>query len=347
MRHLLRLSVAAVAAAAMTPAPAHAQVYPDRVLVKTHSTTVAYQRRSRDDNRAEQTERTTKTFKLGSDGSLDLGTLAGDITVSRGSGPDTTVEIVKVARGHDADEIKSQLGLVDVDISEGAGRVQIKARYPNRMHGNADVTMSFNVTAPAGTRLTANSMSGTIKITDIKGDISANTISGDITISGAARVSLAKTISGTIDIADVKTDGALEAATVNGDVRLRHVSARRISGGTISGDVKLEDIDSANVSAHTMNGEITFGGALARQGRYEFNTQSGDVRLTLTGNIGFQIEANSFSGDVRSDYPITTHGTADSGGMGRHRTILRGTYGDGSAVVNVTTFSGSIVVGKK
>lgn len=347
MRHLLRLSVVAAAATAMTPAPARAQVYPDRVLVKAHVATVAYQRRNRDDNRAEQTERTTKTFKLGSDGSLDLQTLAGDITVSRGSGPDTTVEIVKVARGHDADEIKSQLGLADVDITEGAGRVQIKSRYPNRMHGNVDVTISFNVTAPAGTRLTANSMSGNIKITDIKGDLSASTFSGDVTISGAARVSLAKAMSGTIDIADVKTDGGLEVSTMSGDLRLRHVSARRISGVTISGDVKLEDIDSANVSAHTINGEILFGGALARQGRYEFNTNSGDVRLTLTGNIGFQIEANSFSGNVRSDYPITTHGTADSGGMGPHRTILRGTYGDGSAVVNVTTFSGSIVVGKK
>jgi DUF4097 and DUF4098 domain-containing protein YvlB len=347
MRDLLRFSVVAAALAAVTPATARAQVYPDRVVVKTHAATVAYQRRNRDDNRAEQTERTTKTFKLGSDGSLDLQTLAGDITVSRGSGPDTTVEIVKVARGHDADDAKSQLGLLDVDITEGAGNVQIKARYPNRMRGNVDVTMSFNVTAPVGTRLTANSMSGSIKITDIKGDISANTLSGDVTISGAARVSLAKTISGTIDIADVKTDGTLEASTINGDVRLRHVSARHISGGTISGDLKLEDIDSGYVSAHTMNGEITFGGALARQGRYEFNTHSGDVRLTLTGNVGFQIEANSFSGDVRSDYPITTHGTSDSGGMGPHRTILRGTYGDGSAVVNVTTFSGSIVVGKK
>ena len=148
MRHLLRLSVVAAAVAAMTPAAARAQVYPDRVLVKAHAVTVAYQRRSHDDNRAEQTERTTKTFKLGSDGSLDLQTLAGDITVSRGSGSETTVEIVKIARGHDAAEAKSQLDLVDADISEGAGRVQIKARYPNRMHGNVDVTMSFNVSAP-------------------------------------------------------------------------------------------------------------------------------------------------------------------------------------------------------
>jgi DUF4097 and DUF4098 domain-containing protein YvlB len=347
MRHLLRLSVAAAAVAAMTPAPARAQVYPDRVLVKAHATAVAYQKRTRTDTREEQTERTTKTFKLGADGSLDLQTMAGDITVTRGSGADTTVEIVKVARGHDAAEAKSQLADVDVDVTEGAGRVQIKARYPNRMHGNVDVTLSFNVTAPTGIHVTANSMSGNIKITDIRGDLSANTLSGDVTISGAARVNGAKTMSGTIEISDVKTDGGLEASTMSGDVRLRHVSARRITGGTVSGDVRLEDIDCSSVTAHTINGEITFGGALVRQGRYEFRTNSGDVRLTLTSNTGFEIEANSFSGDVRSDYPITTHGTMDSGGRGPHRTVLHGTYGDGSAVVTVTTFSGSIVVGKK
>jgi DUF4097 and DUF4098 domain-containing protein YvlB len=346
MRKLLRYSVTVAAVSALMPRPAGAQVYPDRIVVKAH-TVVAYQRGARDDNREQQTERTTKTLKLGTDGSLDLQNLSGDITISRGSGSDATVEIVKVAHGRDANDAKSQLGLVDVDITEGAGRVEVRARYPNRMHGNIDVTMSFNVTAPPGTRVTASSISGNIKISDIKGDISANSISGDVKISGAARVNAAKSMSGTIDIADVKTDGGIDASTISGDVRLRHVSARRVNGGSISGEVRLEDIDSSSVSARTISGEIAFGGALARQGRYEFKTNSGDVRLTLTGNTGFEVEANSFSGDVRSDYPITTHGTGDAGGRGPRRPVLRGTYGDGSAVVQVTTFSGSVVIAKR
>jgi DUF4097 and DUF4098 domain-containing protein YvlB len=340
MRHFLRLSVVTAAVAAFAPWTADAQVYPERVAVKARAAAVAYQRRTRDDNREEQTERTTKTFRLGSDGSLDLGNISGDITITRGGGSDATVEIVKTAHARSVSDAKSQLDLVTVDITERPGRAEIKTHYPNQMHGNVNVWVAYNVTAPSGTRVTAT--------TDIKGDVSANTISGDVRISGANHVNSARSISGTIEIADVKTDGGIEASTVSGDVRLRHIAARRVSGGSISGEVKLEDINADTVGAHSISGEIQFSGTLASHGRYDLKTHSGEVRLTLAGNTGFEIDANTFSGDIHSDFSITTHGTADaSGRRGPLRSHVRGTYGDGSAVINITTFSGSIVIGKK
>ncbi len=65
-------------------------------------------------------------------------------------------------------------------------------------------------------------------------------------------------MSGTIEIADVKTDGGVDASTMSGDVRFRHVAARRVNGGSVSGDVRLEDIDSENVGAHSISGDIVF-----------------------------------------------------------------------------------------
>ncbi len=173
------------AVSALMPWPAGAQVYPDRIVVKARAAAVAYQRRTPDDNRAEQTERTTKTIKLGSDGSLDLGNMTGDITVTRGGSSDATIEIVKTAHGRDTSDAKSELDLVTVDVTERAGRAEVQMRYSNQMHGRINVTVAYNVTAPSGTRVSASSMSGSIKITDIKGDISANTMSGDVRISGA------------------------------------------------------------------------------------------------------------------------------------------------------------------
>jgi DUF4097 and DUF4098 domain-containing protein YvlB len=345
----VRYSVLIAIVAALAPWTADAQVYPDRIAVKAHAVATVYQRRTRDDNREEQTERTTKTFKLGSDGSLDLGNISGDITITRGSGSDATVEIVKTARGRDTADAKEMLGLVTVDVTERAGRVELKTRYPNgSSRRNINVSVDYTVTAPAGTRVSASSISGKVKITDIKGDITASTISGDLRISGASRIDAAHSISGTIEINDAKTDGGIDASTISGDVRLHHITARRVNGGTISGDVQLEDVAADAIGAHTMNGEITFSGTLARRGRYELKTHSGDVRLTLAGGTGFEVDANSFSGDIRSDFQITTHGTSDtSGRRGSHRSHMQGTFGDGSAVLDITTFSGSIVIGKK
>ena len=61
----------------------------------------------------------------------------------------------------------------------------------------------------------------------------------------------------------------------------------------------------------------------------------------LAGSTGFELEANSFSGNIHSDLPIKLQGD-----IGRRRS-MQGVYGDGSAVLSVTTFSGSVVISKK
>ncbi|HXQ77907.1 MAG TPA: DUF4097 family beta strand repeat-containing protein, partial [Gemmatimonadaceae bacterium] len=86
---------------------------------------------------------------------------------------------------------------------------------------------------------------------------------------------------------------------------------------------------------------VEFGGTLAKGGRYELNSHSGDVRVVLSGATGFELEANSFSGSIRSDLPLKMQGD-----VGRHRSV-QGVFGDGSAVLSVTTFSGSVVISRK
>ena len=102
----------------------------------------------------------------------------------------------------------------------------------------------------------------------------------------------------------------------------------------------------ARERARRRSGSVWFSGTLARNGRYELNSFSGEVRVVLSGNTGFEVDANSFSGEVRTDLPITTRGNPQPEAAGR-RTTLSGTYGDGAAVLDLTTFSGSIVISKR
>lgn len=60
--------------------------------------------------------------------------------------------------------------------------------------------------------------------------------------------------------------------------------------------------------------------------------------MTLPAATGFELEAESFSGDIRTDFEV--RGT-------RGKRSVRGTVGDGSAVLDLTTFSGSILITKK
>jgi chloramphenicol 3-O-phosphotransferase len=115
-----------VVAAALTMAawPAAAQVYPERI----HSSLRARAdqqrdraRTNRDQGREEQTERTTRTVRIGASGELDVANVAGDIVVTRGTGQDVTIEIVKTARAQSVDDARALLGLVQVDVIERPG----------------------------------------------------------------------------------------------------------------------------------------------------------------------------------------------------------------------------------
>jgi len=297
--------------------------------------------------REEQTSRETKTVKIGADGELSLSNISGDIVVTRGNGSDATIEIVKTARARTADEARELLGLVNVTVTERAGRAEVKTVYPQgddmrrNNRRNVNVSVNYTVSAPAGTRLTISSISGSIRVSDIKGDVSANSISGTVRIANGGRIAGAKSISGDVEIIETQTDGAIEVQSVSGGVTLRKVTARRIDIGSVSGAVAVQDITCDRVEAHSVSGGVEFGGALAKGGRYEFNSHSGDVRVVLAGSTGFELEASSFSGNIRSDLPIKLQGD-----IGR-RHSLQGVFGDGSAVLSVTTFSGSVVISKK
>jgi hypothetical protein len=347
MNRLFGYLALALLAVPAWPHQAVAQVYPERIILKDKVRLVAtaYQRRNRDDNREEQTERTTRTLRLGASGTLALGNIAGDILVTRGGGADTVVEIVKTARGRDVNDAKEMLQLVQVDVTERAGRADVRTRYPSgedarrNNRRNINVSVAYNVTAPVGTRISVESISGSLKVTDIKGDVTANTVSGDVRITGAGRVGAAKTISGTVEIVDAQVDGPLEASSVSGDVVLRRVHARRIDANSVSGHIRLEDVECERVRTSNVSGGVSFTGPLAHNGRYELNSFSGDIRVGLSNASGFQLEAESHSGDIRAP-GFEIRGT-------QSRRTWRGTVGDGSAVLDLTTFSGSIYITKK
>ena len=164
-----------------------------------------------------------------------------------------------------------------------------------------------------------------------------------------------KTVSGAVDLSGVSFDGDLSASSISGSLHANGVKARSVDISTVSGDVALRDAACERVTARSISGSIEYNGALARNGRYEVNSHSGGVRFTLTGNIGFELDAASFSGSVRSDYPLTVGGDRNPNiQLGRRRgrrfgpgSELQASFGDGSARLMLRTFSGDVVIAKK
>ena len=66
------------------------------------------------------------------------------------------------------------------------------------------------------------------------------------------------------------------------------------------------------------------------------------------GNGGFELSARTFNGEVNSELPLVMGKQPDEGdipGMPKNHDV-RGTFGDGSALLVVKTFSGDVTVGR-
>ena len=300
----------------------------------------------RRDSRAEETERTTRTVNIGANGEIDVTNISGDMLVTRGGGNSATIEIIKTARAETAEEARELLALVPVDVIERGSRAEVKTRYPNeddlrrRNRRNIHVEVSFNIAVPAQTRVVLHSISGSFVVRDIAGPLQLDTISGNIKLSNAGR-SVAKTISGNIDVSDTTIEGTVTASTISGAVAIRKATARGLTLSTVSGSIGVEDVICERVEGQAVSGDVWFSGDLEPNGRYEFSSHSGSVKVAIGSKTGFQVDASSFSGGIRTDLPLNVDGTRRSG-----RT-LQGRYGNGSAILELNSFSGSIVIAKR
>jgi len=288
----------------------------------------------------EQTEKATKTFKVGAAGSLDVSSISGDVVVSEIAGDTITVEAVKRVRGRTPEEVKEQFANTNVVMTQTGTRVEVRVSYVGqRNHASVD----FTVTAPAGTTVNARSVSGDVRVTSIKGEVRAESVSGNVTAAGTPDLALAKSVSGDIEVSGVAGQDELSASSVSGNVTLRGIKARVVNADSVSGEIQLGDVACERATVKSISGGVDYTGPIAKTGRYELKSHSGDIRLTLSGDTGFELEAQSFSGNVRSDLPITTRAGET---IGRRRG-LRGTHGAGGALLMLNTFSGDITVAGK
>jgi DUF4097 and DUF4098 domain-containing protein YvlB len=216
------------------------------------------------------------------------------------------------------------------------------------------VSVDFTVTLPASASLDVHSVSGSLKVTGVRGAVRAETVSGDVTTADTPNLEHAKSVSGDIALTGAAAEGDLTAGSVSGNITAKGLKARGLDLGSVSGDVILTDVTCERLTIKSVSGNVEYAGAIARSGRYEVNTHSGTVRFALANPPGFVLTASSFSGSIRSDFPVTIGG--DSTGdrdsrqgrrSGNDSHNMRATFGDGSATLDVRTFSGNVVISKR
>lgn len=224
-------------------------------------------------------------------------------------------------------------------------RVRISS-YGRGFEGHADLTIQV----PRGKSLRLHLAVGRVEVRNVEGELSLDLSSASVIASGTKGRIEVDAGSGSIELRDA--EGELTVDTGSGsttltDVRLRSVNIDAGSGSVRGTNVRAErfkvDVGSGRVGVDALttddlfvdtgSGSVNLG--LTRAPRTsEIDTGSGSVTITLPASVGLDLDIETGSGGITTDFPVTMNGIS--------RRSLRGTIGDGSGLLRVSTGSGGV-----
>jgi Toastrack DUF4097 len=290
---------------------------------------------------AQREERFNRTLDVGDKAEFSLSNISGDILVEGTGGSQIVIEAIKkVEGGGDS----GMLSAVDIDVSQLGNRVRVETRHKrwnHDRHNEGGVSVSYRVKLPKSAEVELQSVSGTITLRGVDGEATAQSVSGEVSVSDVAALSRAKSVSGDVEVSKARSAREMEIESVSGSVTADSVDAEELTVSSVSGDVSVTGVSSRRASLESVSGNIRYTGRIASGGHYEFQSHSGDVVITIGDEVGFQLEASTFSGDIDSELPLKTT-SADSKGRN-----VRGVVGDGSAFIEATTFSGDVEIRRR
>jgi Toastrack DUF4097 len=265
------------------------------------------------------------------------------------------------ARGWDRNEVRArttdgtQIELVrsDQTKSQSATELRVTSSSGRGTHGNSSCPRSADIEldVPRGASVRLETNSGVVRVTDVAG-VNASSQSGSIELAKVHGEANLNTISGEISVHD--SSGSFKLHTVGGDIDARNLvsTATRdvFAALTVGGGVTVDHVQIQTIKVNTVSGDMNWTGALARGGRYNFESISGRIRLLLPGDASFRLSASlgeavkfnsGFNLNYSENQAIT--GVSNHGGF-RH---LEAIAGSGDSVLTVSLLEGALQIGKR
>jgi hypothetical protein len=293
----------------------------------------------------ELTEKFSKTSHLDQGGTFDLTNINGNITITGGTGRDITIDAIKRVQRPNPNVARALMQMIDIQVTEQANRVEVRTAFPRPR--NFPGSVDFTVSVPEDASVTVRTITGNVRATNIKGELRADAVAGSLTVSGVRKLEALKCVTGDVEIIDAAADDPVTASTYSGNIAVRGFKARAIQLSSVSGNIHLEDAQVDRLMVRTVQGNLEFAGDLARNGRYEFTSHSGDIHLTLSGNTGFEVVANTLSGTVHSDFTVKRANGGEGPAPAQGPQVIRGAVGDASAMLALRAFSGNISITRR
>jgi DUF4097 and DUF4098 domain-containing protein YvlB len=239
-----------------------------------------------------------KVFDTPGSVSLQIKLPSGRVVVAATEEARTSVELTSLGRrGSDA------LEDVVVTADEIGGRHVIRIEQRDRIRwGPIQISwgeeVEVRIACPPGTDLELSGAKTELRATGELGAVTARTVSGDVRLEDVRGKLEVKTASGDVFVAGV--DDAASVVTVSGDIDVGRVEVS-FTGRAVSGDIGIGSI-AGPLTLATTSGDVAI--RSVRAGEVRVQTVSGDVRVGVGRGTRVWIDAASLSGDLSSDLGV-------------------------------------------
>jgi lia operon protein LiaG len=236
------------------------------------------------------------------------------------------------------------------DQEAGEGKQRGKRITIAGRGGGLDAHANLRVTVPPGKRLAIYLAVGKVSVTNVDGDLWIDASAAPVTTSDTRGELNIDVGSGAVQVTEGR--GELSVDTGSGVVAVSGVRGEKVSIHTGSGDVTASGVRSNELSIDTGSGDIEVTGLVAPQVALEtgsgsiaadvqgevwdvnVETGSGDVSLKLPATLGAEVDIETSSGEIETDFAVS---------VTRHaRDHLTGRIGDGRGKIAIETGSGGI-----
>ena len=290
-------------------------------------------------------------------GPVTLSVTSGSGSIKISSGADGTVRVIGTVRGNSGsgagsdDEVTRAVKAVETSPPIVQQGNTIKLGTIDDEAISRRVSVSFEVTVPRTTSVTARTGSGSQDIASLAGSVSAHTGSGAITIGAVEGAVEARSGSGRVEVAagkervsiatgsgEVKVgrvEGTVSIRTGSGSISVAQATAGSVDAATGSGSIAVDSL-SGGLTARSASGTITVAGTPGQD--WQLHSSSGSIALDIPDGTPFRVEASTSSGRINTDHKLTVSS------VGQRE--LSGAVGDGGRLVSARTSSGSIHIRK-
>ena len=269
---------------------------------------------------------------------------------TRDADPDARIDVEIISgnievRGWDRNQVQVTGTIGDdvkaLEVSGSGSSISIDLDVPDSWgRRRREIDARLEISIPNGARLSVETVSADITVTEINGTVELGSVSGTVKVSGSPSRAEVETVSGDIEVKGDQT--AITAESVSGDVELTGV-AETVEASSVSGNIDVSATEIERATFESVSGDLEFSGGLTANARLHSEAHSGNVTLTLPADTSATWEVETFSGNVGNAFGPGPQKSSEHG-PGKW---LKFTTGSGEARITVESFSGNVRLEKR